>query len=106
MNLKAINIVYACFKRLKTGSQKCSFDNLICKAYLRTVRPVFFYLLSPVPSENRVDLVLNVGMRVLLNTLTSQQLSIVWHAKLLLSIINFSKRVFVSVIQKLLESLV
>ena len=44
-----------------------------------------------------------MGMRMHLNTLTSQQLSIVWHAKLLLSIINFSKRVFVSVIQKLLD---
>ena len=32
-----------------------------------------------------------MGIRVLLNTLTSQQLSIVWQAKLLLLIINFSK---------------
>ena len=40
---------------------------------------------------------------MLLNKLTSQQLSIVWHAKLSLSIINFSKRVFVSVIQKLVD---
>ena len=48
----------------------------------------------------------NMGMRVPLNTLASQLLRIVWHAKLLLSIINFSKGVFVSITQKLLESFV
>ena len=28
-NLKTTNIVCACFKRLKVGTQKCSFNNLI-----------------------------------------------------------------------------
>ena len=47
-----------------------------------------------------------MGLRVLLYTLSSMQLSILPHAELLLSIINFSKRnLFASVIQEV-ESLV
>ena len=32
VNLKTINIIYACFKRLKIGTQKFSFNNPILQS--------------------------------------------------------------------------
>ena len=107
-------------KRLRLALRSVPSIILFCKAYLGT-KAIFstFFLQCPLRMEliwfcpNYIErwdnaswcVFTKMGMRVHLNTLTLQQLSIVWQAKLLLSIINFS-RVFVSVFQKLLESFV
>ena len=103
-------------KRLRLALKSVPLIILFCKAYLG-LRPVFSSSFFP-PCPLRMELIwfcpmlkdetmpnpnsrkaslcflTNMGIRMLLNTLPSQQLSIVSHAKLVLSIIKFSKRVF------------
>ena len=105
-------------KRLWLALKSVPLIILFCKAYLG-LRPVFSSSFFP-PCPLRMELIwfcpmlkdetmpnpnsrkaslcflTNMGIRMLLNTLPSQQLSIVSHAKLVLSIIKFSKRVFFS----------
>ena len=104
-------------KRLRLALKSVPLIILFCKAYLGRIglRPVFSSSFFPqyplrmeliwfcpmlkdetMPNPNSWCFLTNMGIRVLLNTLPQQQLSIVSHAKLVLSIIKFSKRVFFS----------